>query len=121
MTEPGPLFAAGDPSDRQTGGMAGAVIAVVLLVLGSGATALFSLFVLPFAGDACGDSDTTLICTADGQRAVIVGPFLAAAVGTVVAACSLAARSPYRALGITLGYVISFGVFLIAWVVASQA
>lgn len=121
VTEPGPrLFLAGNPRDTQTGGRIGAVVALVLLMLGSGAAALFSLFVFPFASDMCGDSDTQFICTADGQTAVAVGPMVAACLGTVIAGCALPLRPPFRALVITLGYVVGFGGFLTASIIVSQ-
>lgn len=121
VTEPGPrLFRAGNPRDSQTGGRIGAVVALVLLMLGSGAASLFSLFVFPFAGDACGDLDTQFICTADGQMAVAVGPMVAACLGTVIAGCALPLRPPFRALVIALGYVAGFGGFLTASIIVSH-
>ncbi|MGE6955094.1 hypothetical protein [Staphylococcus capitis] len=121
MTDPGPpLFLAGNARDNQTGSRVGAVVAVVLLMLGSGAAGLFGLFFFPFTSDACGDSDTQFICTANGQQAVAVVPMWAAVIGTVVAACALALRPPYRAVVITLGYVVAFGGFLAAAIVVSQ-
>jgi hypothetical protein len=118
--EPGPrLFAGGNPRDRQTGGLGGAVAAVVLLVLGSGLAALYSIFVFPFAGDNCDDSKSTFICTATGLQVVVVVPLLAATVGSALAACALAMRPRFRALGITLGYVIGVGGFLVALIIAS--
>ena len=122
MPEPGPrLFAAGSPRDRQTGGHGGGIVAVVLLTLGGGAAALYGLFVLPYASDRCGDSDSELICTATGQQLVAVGPLLAAAVGTVISVCSLSSRPGRRAWGIAVGYVVSLGGFLVALVIAAQA
>jgi len=99
----------------------GSVIAVVLLMLGSGVAALFAMFVFPFAADACGDSDAHFICTGTGQQLVAVGPMWAAVAGTVVAGCSRALRPPYRGLGIALGYAIALAGFLTAWIIAAQA
>lgn len=63
VDEPGPrLFAGGNPRDNQTGGRGGAIVAVVMLVLGSGVAGLFGLFVFPYASDNCGDSETAFIC-----------------------------------------------------------
>ena len=119
--EPNPrLFAAGNPRDRQTGGRGGAITAVVMLALGVGPASLYSLLVFPYASDACGDSDRRLICTATWQQVVSVGPLASAAVGVVVAVCSLSLRSPFRALGIALGYVIGWGGFFAALAIASQ-
>ena len=91
-----------------------------MLVLGSGVAGLFSMFVLPYASDNCGDSESAFICTATGQKVVGVGPLLTAAVGSALALCSLSLRPRHRALGITLGYVIGFGGFLVALIIASQ-
>ena len=119
--EPGPrLFAGGNPRDNQTGGRGGAVAAVVILVLGSGVAALFGTFVFPYASDKCGDSESAFICTTMGQKVVGVGPVLTAAVGSALALCSFSLRPRLRALGIVLGYVIAFGGFLVALIVASQ-
>ncbi|GAA2580007.1 hypothetical protein GCM10010435_66610 [Winogradskya consettensis] len=104
--------------ERRTGSLVGAIVAVVVLAGGSGLAALFSLFVFPMASDGCGDADSHLICTANGQMLVAVGPLLAAAAGTTVAACSCALRPGRRAVGIGIGYVIGFGGFLIASVIA---
>ncbi|MEU7906284.1 hypothetical protein [Actinoplanes sp. NPDC049118] len=121
MSEPGPpLFLAGNPRDNQTGGIGvGAVIAVVLLMLGSGAAGLFGLLIFPYASDACGNPDL-LICTGNGQLAVGLGPMSAAIAGSAIAGCSLALRPPYRAAGIMLGYVVGFSGFVAAAIIVSQ-
>ena len=119
--EPRPrLFAGGDPRDRQTGGRGTSVAAVVILVLVAGVTSLYSLFVLPYASDNCDDLDRRLICTATGQHVVAVVPLATAAVGIAVAVCSLSLRPRFRAFGIALGYVISFGGFAVAISIAFQ-
>jgi hypothetical protein len=46
---------------------------------------------------------------------------LTAVLGTVLAACSCGFRSPFRALGISAGYVIAGVGFLAASIIASQA
>jgi hypothetical protein len=118
--EPRPrLFAGGNSSNRHTGGLGPAVAAVVLLALTGGAAALFSLLVLPYASDQCGDPDRRLICTAMGQNLVVGGPLLAVTLGLVIGAGSLALRPPYRALGISLGYLVSFGSFSAALIIAT--
>jgi hypothetical protein len=118
--EPRPrLFAGGNPRDRHTGGLGPAVVAVVILALTGGAAALFSLLVFPYASDPCGDPDRHLICTSMGQNLVVSGPLLAATVGLVIGAGSLALRPPYRALGISIGYLVSFGSFFAALIIAT--
>ena len=94
--------------------------AVVMLVLGSGVAALFSVLAFPYADDNCGDSDSAFMCTAAGEKVVSVGPLLTAAVGSAIAVCSLSLRPRFRALGIALGYVVAFGGFLVALIVVSH-
>ncbi len=111
----------GHGSRNGPGGFIGAMVAVLLLALGSAAAALFSLFVFPYASATCGNTDTYLICTAAGQKAVIFGPSLTSVAGTAVAGYSLSLRPRDRALGIGLGYLIASGGFLTALVIATQA
>jgi hypothetical protein len=118
--QPIPSPGLGYESRNESGGLTGAVIAVVLLALGSGAGALFCLFVLPFASDICGDAATDFICTAAGQDVVAAGPLLTAVAGTVVAGSSCSMRPRNRALGIALGYAIAIGGFMTAMIIASQ-
>ena len=120
VNEPQPrLFAGGSPRDRHTGGLGPAVFAVLTLAITGGAAALFSLFVFAYGSDPCDDSDRHLICTAMGQKLVISAPLLATTLGFAIASASLALRPPYRALGISLGYLISFGTFFGALIIAT--
>jgi hypothetical protein len=122
VTEPGrpPLFVAGDPRNRQTGGLVGAVIAVVLLALGSGAAALYGLFVFPFIADMCGDSDTRFMCTSDGQMALMFAPMVTAVLGVAIAGGSLALRPGRREIGIMVGYLVGFSGVVTGQLIASQ-
>jgi hypothetical protein len=90
-----------------------------MLALTGGAAALFSLLVFPYASDPCGDSDRHLICTAVGQNLVVGGPLLAVMLGSSISAGSLALRPPYRALGISLGYLVTFCSFFTALIIAT--
>ncbi|MFI7599780.1 hypothetical protein [Actinoplanes sp. NPDC049681] len=90
----------------------------MILAFTGGAASLFSLFVLPYASDQCGDPDRYLVCTAIGQNFVVGGPVVAMMLGTVIAAISLTLHPRYRALGIALGYLICFGTFLAALIIA---
>ncbi|MFI7598887.1 hypothetical protein [Actinoplanes sp. NPDC049681] len=78
------------------------------------------MLILPYASDKCGDSDRYALCTATGQQFVVGGPAVAAMLGSVIAAGSLTLRPPYRALGISLGYLLCFGTFLTALIIAFQ-
>ncbi|MFI1996030.1 hypothetical protein [Actinoplanes sp. NPDC020271] len=100
-------------------GRAAAVAAVVVLIIISFLTSAFGMLVLVFASDPCGDQDTHFVCTVTGQNLIPVVPFYAGAAGVLVALVSCGRKPGVRGKGIRLGYVISIGGFLLAWIVAS--
>jgi len=85
MVESTPSGAQVTPPPPRAPGAPVAPIIVTLLLGGLGFATSFFGFFLPMGSDNCAEGDPHLICTADGQSLVAVGPLVAAGLGMLLA------------------------------------
>lgn len=87
-----------------------------LMVWPCGATMLSWLLVI--SSDSCGPDDPDLICSAHGQQLAGNIPIYGSIAAIVVGGAGMIAGPRFRALGLTLGYLVNLGCALTGVIIA---